>query len=172
MPTEIEAMKVLEDALESLEAGARGRVLQWAFSRFNGSQATNNRGILAPALGASVDGQGVSTSYETFAELFDAVAPTIEKDKALAAAYWVQICLNQPSFQSQMLNTELKDLGHGIGNITEALTQLKDERPALILQLKKSGLTKQARKTYKLTSEGVKRIQLMARKAIDENESD
>lgn len=53
-----------------------------------------------------------------------------------------------------------------MGNITDSLDALKEEKPALILQLKKSGISKQARKTYKLTQEGAKRI----RQLIDKEE--
>ena len=74
---------------------------------------------------SSVDQAHVSTAqgsnpYESLAELFHAAGPKTEKDKALVAAYWVQVCENQATFQSQSLNDQLKDLGHGIGNITEA----------------------------------------------------
>jgi hypothetical protein len=102
-----------------------------------------------------------SSDYETFADLFNAANPKTEKDKAAVAAYYAQVCEEAGSFQSQSLNDLLKNLGHGIGNITEALNQLKNERPALILQLKKSGSSRQARKTYKLTLEGIKRVESM-----------
>lgn len=85
----------------------------------------------------------------------------------MVAAYWVQVCQGTGSFQSQSLNDGLKDLGHGIGNITEALSQLKDDRPALLLQLKKSGNTRQARKTYKLTQAGMKRVEEMTQGGSD-----
>lgn len=107
-----------------------------------------------------------SAGYGTFAELFDAAGPTMEKDKALVAAYWMQVCENAPSFPAQPLNDLLKDLGHRIGNITEALTALKNERPALILQLKKSGSSRQARKIYKLTQEGARRVAAMTNGAL------
>jgi hypothetical protein len=97
----------------------------------------------------------------SFAELFDAADPKTDKDRALAAAYWAQICQSQTTFPAQTLNASLKDLGHGLSNITVALDGLKDEKPALILQLKKSGTSKQARKTYKLTVEGAKRVRQM-----------
>ena len=87
--------------------------------------------------------------------------PRTEIDKAMVAAYWVQVCQGAGSFQSQSLNDALKDLGHRIGNITEALNQLKDDRPTLVLQLKKSGNTRQARKTYKLTQAGMARVEEM-----------
>ena len=87
-------------------------------------------------------------------------------EKALVAAYWMQFFENAPSFPAQPLNDLLKDLGHRVGNITEALTALKNERPALILQLKKSGTSRQARKIYKLTQEGARRVAAMTHGAL------
>ena len=173
MADEFETMKALEEAVLALEDEKRPRVLQWFWSRFAEQLGVQKGGAMrsVPAI-ASQSESPRDREYETFAELFDAANPSVERDKALVAAYWVQVCLNQQSFPSQVLNVELKDLGHGIGNITEALTQLKEERPALVLQLKKSGLTKQARKTYKLTQEGIKRVQTMTRDVAGEGESD
>lgn len=162
---EIGAMKKIADALEPLDEAARGRALQWAMSRYRTSK---NIEVISPLSGgaATTDLVVAGPPYQTFAELFDASGPTSESEKALVAAYWIQVCQGMASFPSQVLNDELKDLGHGIGNITEALSQLKKDRPALILQLKKSGTTKQARKTYKLTQEGMKRVQSMVRGEI------
>ena len=89
--------------------------------------------------------------------------PSTDRERTLVASYWAQVCENQTSFAAQTLNAQLKDLGHGVGNITEALSALKIERPSLVLQLKKSGTSRQARKTYKLTIEGVRRVQNMLR---------
>jgi hypothetical protein len=159
---ELAAMKKISDALEPLSDAARVRALQWAVSRFQGSRAL---AVLdqAASLTAIASNGGTDRGYSTFAELFDAADPITEKEKALVAAYWMQICENEPSFPAQQLNDLLKDLGHRIGNITEALTGLKNERPALVLQLKKSGSSRQARKIYKLTQEGTKRVVAMTK---------
>lgn len=170
---EIEAMKKIAGALEPLNDAARNRALQWALSRFRGASllekvvATNDQPISDGNTSTS-DGR---PPFETFAELFEAASPGTEREKALLASYWVQVCQNQPTFGSQTLNDELKDLGHGVGNITEALTALKNERPALVLQLKKSGTSRQARKTYKLTQEGTRRVQAMVRSGVSVEES-
>ena len=42
-------------------------------------------------------------------------------------------------------------------NITAALDDLKEVQPQLVLQLKKSGKSRQARKTYKISVAGVQR---------------
>lgn len=156
---EIDAMRTIAAALEPLSDAARNRALQWAISRYRGTRELQ---VSVPGSRESGELSGErsgSTPYETFADLFEAAGPNTERDKALVAAYWVQNCQGATNFVAQTLNAALKDLGHGVGNITEALNQLRDERPALVLQLKKSGTSKQARKTYKLTLEGVKRVQ-------------
>src|SRR5882672_1636023 len=152
---EINAMKQIAAVLGPLDEPARGRVLQWATSRFR------TKASAAAAASAAENSRGEAQRFEAFAELFAAADPSTEREKALVAAYWEQVCQGQTSFASQTLNDRLKDLGHGVGNITDALSALKDERPALVLQLKKSGTAKQARKTYKLTIEGIRRVQAM-----------
>jgi hypothetical protein len=155
-------MKKIAAALEPLDDAARLRALQWAASRYRGSSKALELGVQPPSrLFEPGPERSENVLYETFAELFDAARPATERDKALVAAYWVQNCQGAGNFVAQALNTELKDLGHGIGNITEALNQLRDDRPALVLQLRKGGTSKQARKTYKLTLEGAKRVQFM-----------
>jgi hypothetical protein len=53
------------------------------------------------------------------------------------------------------LNTELKNLGHAIPNITDALTSNIEKKPQRVIQLQKAGTSRQARKTYKVTHEGL-----------------
>jgi len=162
---ELEAMKKIADALEPLDEAARQRALHWANSRFRATRTGNADGgsTSAQQFGTTNEPSENTVRFESFAELFEAANPNTEKEKALIASYWEQVCQNLPSFASQSLNAGLKDLGHGIGNITEALTALKNDRPALILQLKKSGTSRQARKTYKLTQEGMRKVQTMIR---------
>lgn len=157
---EIGAMSTISSALDDLDSDARIRVLQWAMSHY-GFTSSGLKSSQAP--GPSLNSADTSKpgQHTTFAELFDAAQPNTEREKAMVAAYWLQVCEFSENFQSQSLNDLLKNLGHGIGNITEALNQLKNDRPALLLQLKKSGSSRQARKTYKLTLEGSKRVDAM-----------
>jgi hypothetical protein len=166
---ELDAMKKIAAALEPLDDEARGRALQWALSRYRSSKSVV--AFEQPSMRQSDSSQNASSGYATFAELFDAASPTTEKEKALVAAYWMQICENAASFQAQSLNDLLKDLGHRIGNITEALTGLKNERPAYVLQIKKGGSSRQARKIYKLTQEGAKRIAVMTSGALPSSDT-
>jgi hypothetical protein len=94
----------------------------------------------------------------------DAADPKTDRARALVAGYWQQVCEGQPSFAAQSLNTNLKNLGYRLSNITVSLEGLKSDRPALVLQLKKDGTSRQARKTYKLTHEGIRRVETMIAK--------
>ena len=157
---EITAMSAVAKALEPLDEVVRRRVIGWAASRFGVSPTGTSKssGEERSSFPAS---ESARSEFESFAELFEAADPRTDKDRALVAAYWAQVCQSQATFPAQTVNASLKDLGHGLSNVTVALEALKDEKPALILQLKKSGTTKQARKTYKLTVEGAKRVRQM-----------
>ena len=56
---------------------------------------------------------------------------------------------------------QLKDLGHSVSNITRAFDSMMSQRPRLVIQVRKSGKTKQARKRYRVSREGIKRVQSM-----------
>ncbi|AZO04334.1 hypothetical protein [Mesorhizobium sp. M2A.F.Ca.ET.043.02.1.1] len=164
---EFQAMQSVFAALNPLDEDARTRVLQYVASRLGlkssmRTMASDHR-TLDPA--DDEQGSGGSTSealkFETFAELYDAAQPKSQPDKALVGGYWLQICQGAESFDGFSVNRDLKNLGHGVTNITSALDALKGQKPALALQLKKSGKSRQARKTYKITAAGIKSVEGM-----------
>lgn len=152
--------------LGELDDEARARVLRWAAERYGvsvGTTAKARPGGAAPG-SENVSEEEISAEapeYEHFAELFNAAKPKTDVDKALVAGYWIQAIQRQPSFQAAELTKELRNLGHGLGNVTESLSANQAKKPARILQLKKSGSARQARKTYKLTHEGLVYVQGM-----------
>lgn len=106
---------------------------------------------------AEAEGQ----AWEHFAEVFDAANPATEPQKLLVAAYWVQVVKGAQQFGAYVLNKELKDLGHGTTHISRSMDSLIRMKPSQILQLKKSGKSQQARKTYKLTRAGADEVERM-----------
>lgn len=158
MQNELEAMAKIAALLEPLEAAARSRVLGWVVSALDIGDATRSQNSLGAKHQAFVDPQ---QRFATFAELFHAAGPESEKEKALVAAYWIQQSSGVDQFASQQINSELKHIGYGVTNITDALTQLMSDKPNLVIQLTKSGSTKQARKTYKITDAGQRRVSEM-----------
>ena len=171
---EIDAMSALATALAGLEEGARGRVLRWAAERYGvslnvstgGRHGGGAAGDYGGRAGAEVTDEEIAEEapvYEHFADLFAKAQPKTDPDKALVAAYWLQAIQGQNTWQSAALQKELKNLGHAVANITESLSRNMEKKPQRIVQLQKSGSAKQARKTYKVTHEGLVYVQGMLR---------
>ena len=159
---ELDAMRNIADALAKLDDSARRRVLHWANDAF-GSRASvsfmhGERGLDSIT---SAGGSDLKVKYPTLADFFDAAAPSQDADKALVVGYWFQVIEGASDLDGFSLNKELKHLGHGISNITSALDTLISRKPALVLQTKKSGTSKQARKKYRLTLEGQRSVERM-----------
>jgi hypothetical protein len=161
MQKELEIMSQIAKLLEQLDAPARARVIGWTISALDVpvSRPAGSGGL--GIRGAQVGPASEEVAYSSFAELFHAAGPRSEKEKALVAAYWVQHSSGADRFVAQQLNTELKHIGYGVGNITDALNQLISDRPNFVIQLTKSGSSKQARKTYKITDAGLRRVSEM-----------
>lgn len=178
--TELAAINAVCSALEPLDDAARARVLTYATAVFEIDLDLGKASAtpaLPPATGtasiklddvqlhatAVVSGPTVAASpkFNSFAELYDAVQPGSQAEKALAAGYWLQVSCEGDSFDAQSANNLLKNLGHGVGNITKAIDYLKIQTPALALQIKKGGTSRQARKLYKVTVAGIRAIEEM-----------
>jgi hypothetical protein len=158
MQEELRVMGVISELLEPLDQAARQRVINWVMATLAISGPT------APVVRANADtmlrgpnGHSEPTSA-TFAEFFHEASPRSEKEKALVAAHWIQRSSGVDQFNAQQVNSELKNIGYRVANITDALSQLMSERPNLVIQLTKSGSSKQARKTYKVTDAGSRRV--------------
>lgn len=163
---ELDAMKTIAEALASLDAEATRRVIRWAAERFGAvlsvpSEIHQQRSTSSEGGPGRADGIGSQGKFEHLADLYSAVSPKTDAERALVAGYWFQFIEGTADFGSQAINTALKDLGNGVSNITNAFDALKSQKPQLVVQLKKSGTSKQARKTYKLTVAGKNAIEAM-----------
>ena len=157
MDPEIQAMGDIARALETLDQDATRRVLKWALERFQ-VRAVSGPGIV----GGSAGSDALPTrSFTDFPEIFDAANPQTGLDKVLVGAYWFQVVQGQEDWDSQSLNTSLKQLGHPSSNITRDLDALIKRTPRLVLQVRKEGTSRQARKRYKLTREGIRAVEAM-----------
>ncbi|MEP7310165.1 MAG: hypothetical protein ABJA98_32060 [Acidobacteriota bacterium] len=165
---EVKAMGRLTEALDGLAPDAIARVLRWAAEAYNVTVSGSRNKGRNDSSGASEagDGNGSPNGEQRFASLADLYAvalPESEADKTLVAGYWFQFGDGQEDFGAQEINSALKNLGHPIKNITTAFNALKARKPAPVMQLKKSGTSKQARKTFKLTLAGKSAVEAMIR---------
>jgi hypothetical protein len=170
---EIEAMGKVSKALGGLDEDARGRVIRWVAERYSialgpvPERTAPIRGVGGSAEAVDEDRineeevEDEAGNWEHFAELYDASGASTHPQGMLVAAYWVQVLKGQGSFGSFELNKLLKDLGHGATGTAKVMSALIAKKPALILQLKKSGRSQQARKTYRLTEAGKKAVEQM-----------
>lgn len=156
---EIKAMSRIAEALADLGEGEEEvvrRILRWAGSRYgvrDEPSATRQQ---------SEGQQSVPLSggrFATAADLFDAVDPQMEFEKAITIGYWFQSVQGQPDFGGQEVNSTLKNIGHGIVNITDAFNTAMGRKPSLVIQTQKTGSSKQARKQYKLTVAGTRWVE-------------
>ena len=163
---EFEAIRTLHGALEPLDDEARTRVLTYIASllgidsavvrsRDTSTEGDGHEGVQGGNARKSVN---QTQNFSTFAELYARADPKSNGEKALVAGYWLQECQGEDSFTGAAANKELTNLGHKLPNITDAVETMKNRKPMLILQIKKSGTSRQGRKLYKISQEGVNRI--------------
>lgn len=166
---EFEAIKAVHGALAPLDAEARTRVLTYIASLLE-IDARVAKGPAAPSeeeFDERTEGEdddedvGGASTFSEFADLYAATDPKANGEKALVAAYWLQVCQGAENFTGFLANKELTDLGYRVGNITDAINNMRNRSPSLIVQIKKSGTSRQARKLYKITREGMKRVEEM-----------
>lgn len=166
---EFGAIKTVHDALEPLEPESRERVLGYIASLLGietkiakpgAKKGEEDEASEEEEAAADAAAKGAKT-YESFAELYAAATPGSNGEKALVAGYWLQVCQGAENFTAAAAQKELTNLGHAVANITDAIDTVKGQKPSLILQLKKSGASRQARKLYKVSHEGVKKVEAL-----------
>jgi hypothetical protein len=156
MEAEIKAMTAASAALQGLPPEAARRVINWLGQHYQAKLV-----VAASPEFRSAATEGAPATYAEFHELFDAANPESGVENALVVAYWFQVVQKHAELDSQQLNSALKNLGRPSSNITRDLESLIDRSPRLVIQVRKEGSTKQARKRYKLTIEGIRAVERM-----------
>jgi len=166
---EVAAIGKVNEALLQLAPAAQQRVLRWAVERFGAvlpkrnAASTGGNAEEEEEPGDDSGAANAQTEFTDFAALYDASNPATESERALVAGYWFQVCQNQQDFDALNANKTLKHLGHELSNVTRALETLINHKPRYLIQTRKEGTSKQARKKYRVTAEGIKRVKQMLR---------
>jgi hypothetical protein len=151
---ELEAMQTVYEALQSLDEGARQRTLNWATDRLGLSVAPKEQT-------ADQATRSEGSEFADLAELIDVAQPTKGPDYAQVVAYWLQVVNEKDGWSGNEINSELRNMGHGVANIATTLDRLIKRRPSLVMQTARAGKGTTAKKTYKLTTAGVKGVEKM-----------
>lgn len=157
---ELAAMGAVAAALQPLEEPERHRVLDWATKRFDFSPGSTRR-VDRREIHDSGGGDPQPGEFATFADMFEAARPSVAHDRALIAAYWLHSVDGKSQWASADANRLLKDVGERIPAINKAFAVLQERRPALVVQVKKTGNPVQGRKTLKLTAPGIRAAENM-----------
>ncbi|MGH2806721.1 MAG: hypothetical protein ACRDKT_05540 [Actinomycetota bacterium] len=159
---ELSAMQSVLAALQPLDGPEQARVLRWAWERFGD-------GVEAIGGGAQSEApkQAGQPEFTDVGEVVEAAAASTGPERALCVAYFIQEVSGRPGFAGQEVNSALKNLGHPLANVTKTLSNLRAQRPSLVMQVNKSGRSRQARKTYRLTSAGVDEVRKMFRRGSE-----
>jgi predicted RecB family endonuclease len=167
---ELEVMGDVAGGLKKLsgDIDALRRVLQWASSAFlpDGLPQSVTGTMRAQEAADSFAASGTveadtRRSFSSLPDLYATVSPASDPARALVVGYWFQVMQGEQDLDGFQINKELKHLGHGVSNITTALSSLIERKPQLVIQTRKSGNSKQARKRYRLTDAGVKAVERM-----------
>jgi hypothetical protein len=86
-------------------------------------------------------------------------SPETMAERALIGAYTLSRGKADKTVTSQAINAELKRAGIPVPNITRAIESNLRAKPPLMTQKKKMGTTRQARKQYAITPEGVEFVE-------------
>ncbi|HEV2317313.1 MAG TPA: hypothetical protein VGV89_07045 [Thermoplasmata archaeon] len=103
-----------------------------------------------------------------FVSLVERWTPDTQPQWALLAAYFETHVKGKETTTGQDVNSTLKDHGTTVRNITDALGANMAARPAFIMQVAKSGSSRQARKTYKVTTQGAQFVEARLSGTVDE----
>ena len=139
---ELRAMTTIQQTLEDLPLAAQQRVWQWVGDKL---------GLVA----AVVPAGGRPAGSAGLADLMYAAAPRNGPERALMAAYHLEEQQRRVPWGGRDLNDALKDLGHGLSNVTQTLGALAGRRPALVMHVGKTRRNRRAFHHYKLTRAGV-----------------
>ena len=171
---ETAAIQQVAASLADLPKEVQERIADWTMKRYGNPAAAISAGErVSAAVSAKRTVQTANSAagggghYADFAELFDAASPETGPNSALVGGYWLQVCQGRESFASQEVNDLLKNQGHPVKNITSAYTALRESKPRLVHQLQKSGKSRQARKTLKLTQEGIRKVEKTLNGEVD-----
>ena len=154
---ELKVMASIATLFAELEEDEIQRVLRWANEKYR-VRPPGSIGVI------DVNAPTAIQEKREFADipaLFDAAKPTNGLERILVGAYFYQVVKGEADFESQSLNTQLKHLGFPSANITRDLERLVNRSPKLVIQVRKEGTTQQARKKFRLTTEGVRAVETM-----------
>ncbi len=162
---EISAMNQVLEVFNDLEHGQRKRIVDWITARFQLIEERQTDEIklqdTIPTTVQQVDAEPIDKQdlkqYKSMADLLEVSTANKVVDRILVAAAYIQGKKNVEELTSFEINSQLKKAGHGIPNISIGINRLLEKVPQLMAVTKRDGNTKQSRRKFKVTEDGLKK---------------
>jgi hypothetical protein len=173
--SDLKALETILKTLEPLSEDERERVLRWASEKLGISQTVPGQTRGGPQKkAAAIDAafEKHPGGFQDVGEFLAAASPASDADRVLCVAAYLQDISGwaDATLSGKQINDELKNLGHGVKNITDSINTLKARKPQHMIQTKKSGKSKQAWKEYRVTRAGVEHAyRLISERKVSEN---
>ena len=174
---ELAVMARSYDIIKDLGLEERKRVIQWLTSKLGIEVNANSQQILPFSIGYPVgqaNGAQATTSTSTTENilsetastdlsaysvqgLFDRIKMKTDVARVLLVASYLQDKDPATELGSRPINKELKKIGHGIKNITQAINSLLKKDPELLVMTRKTTSSQQGKKKYQVTDLGMQK---------------
>jgi hypothetical protein len=105
--------------------------------------------------------------YKHIENLFLAAEIKSVGSRILLAASYLQEKNGFEEMSSYDINSRLKKLGYGVSNITTAINTLLNKKIPLMMQTKKEGTSKQAKRKFKVTEAGLELAKTFLRSTVE-----
>lgn len=158
--TDLKALETILKTLQPLTEDERERVIRWACEKLEIHLTSPGRvggGAIKTAAAIDAAFEKHPGGFQNAGEFLAAASPASDADRVLCVAAYLQDFGDTPNatLSGKQINDELKNLGHGVKNITDSINTLKARKPQHMIQVKKGGKAKQAWKEYRVTRAGV-----------------
>lgn len=162
---ETSAITQIAEALSHLDTAAIRRVLDYFNSRYRVSSSHRDARSTRSETIDSDDGDNSPRMNsaplqpklrQNFVTFYLANRPSTRDGRVLLAAYYLSSIAGREEFDSYTLNQLLKEVNSESNNITRDLSKLQDDE---LVEQDKLGESQQARKVYRLTKDGVERVE-------------
>jgi hypothetical protein len=169
--SDLKALEVILKTLEPLSEDERERVLRWASEKLGIQRPMGERAAISSVkktAAIEVAFEKHPDGFQDIGDFFAAASPASDADRVLCVAVYLQDFNDNPNvtLSGKQINDALKNLGHGVKNITDSINTLKARKPQHMIQTRKAGKAKQAWKEYRVTRAGVE----YAYRLINEND--
>jgi hypothetical protein len=154
---DLKATEQILRILGSFSKPDQERIVRWVSEKLDLGSRVPHSSPRATSIGAAIEERAAapSSTHSSVGEFLASARAKTDTERVLAVATYLQEYGGQTELTGAQINSELRHMGHGVSNITDVINTLKDKKPQLMIQTRKEGTTKQARKKYKVTAAGI-----------------